>query len=243
MELGELLISSKNDLPFPGAQINIHQPTINEISLIGEENFFAACQFINFDKNQLDEQDKIGLENKSNFDIIMSIMSGKEEMKYKESVSMLLSLLFPTSTIKITHDEIVIFNSEISTRINNLNFEEFKNIINLMFDLKSSNIAGGDYNPADSRAAKIAEKLSKRRSKLEGNKEQGKVAVFSRYISILAVGENKDKNSLYEYTVYQLQDEFKRFQMKEAYDIYLKARMAGASDLDEVENWMNDIHS
>lgn len=243
MDICELLAGSKNDLPFPGAQINIHQPTINEISLIGEENFFAACQFLNFDKNQLNDQDKIGLENKSNFDIIMSIMSGKEEMKYKESVIMLLSLLFPTSTIKITHDEIVLFTSEISTRINNLNFEEFKTIINIMFDLKNSGIAGNGYNPADSRAAKIAEKLSKRKEKQKGNQEQGKVAVFSRYISILAVGESKDRNDLYNYTVYQLQDEFKRFQMKEAYDIYLKARIAGASELEEVENWMSDIHS
>jgi hypothetical protein len=59
----------------------------------------------------------------------------------------------------------------------------------------------------------------------------------------LAVGERKDMNKLLQYTVYQLFDEFRRFKMKEEYDIYVQAKMAGAKDLDEIENWMSDIHS
>ena len=27
------------------------------------------------------------------------------------------------------------------------------------------------------------------------------------------------------------------------YDIYVQAKMAGAKDLEEVDNWMKDIHS
>jgi hypothetical protein len=50
-------------------------------------------------------------------------------------------------------------------------------------------------------------------------------------------------NELLQYTVYQLFDEFRRFKMKEEYDIYVQAKMAGAKDLDEIENWMSDIHS
>ena len=38
-------------------------------------------------------------------------------------------------------------------------------------------------------------------------------------------------------------DEFKRFRLKEDFDLYVKAKMAGAQDLQEVENWMGDIHS
>ena len=32
----ELLLLSSNDIPFLEAQVNIHQPTLSEISLIGE---------------------------------------------------------------------------------------------------------------------------------------------------------------------------------------------------------------
>ena len=45
------------------------------------------------------------------------------------------------------------------------------------------------------------------------------------------------------YTVYQLTDEFNRFKRKIEFDAYLQARMAGATDIEEVKNWMDDIHS
>jgi len=57
------------------------------------------------------------------------------------------------------------------------------------------------------------------------------------------VGLNKDKNELSNYTVYQLMDEFERFQRYQSFDIYIKAKMAGAQDLEEVDNWMGDLHS
>ena len=44
------------------------------------------------------------------------------------------------------------------------------------------------------------------------------------------------------YTVFQLKDEFKRYQMKQSFDMHVQAKMAGAKDLDEVDNWMDDIH-
>ena len=44
--LNDLLLLSKNDIPFIGAQINIHQPTIKEIALIGEDNFFSGCEML-----------------------------------------------------------------------------------------------------------------------------------------------------------------------------------------------------
>ena len=75
----------------------------------------------------------------------------------------------------------------------------------------------------------------------KGNQES-KVAIFSRYISILSVGLRKDKNQLMNYTVFQLKDEFLRFQKEQAFDAYMKARLAGAENLEEVDNWMEDIH-
>ena len=50
-------------------------------------------------------------------------------------------------------------------------------------------------------------------------------------------------NELMQYTVYQLMDEFERFKMKQDFDVYVQAKMAGAKDLEEVKNWMEDIHS
>ena len=238
----ELLLLSKNDIPFLEAQVNIHQPTISEISFIGEENFFSGCQFLNFSKRMISVEDKTDLENKSDFEIFMSIMCSPEKIEYKNHALMVLTLLFPTYQIKITPNELILLNDKGMARINNLNFDAFKDILVSMFGLDELGTGGG-YNPIGKRAEKIAEKLQKAKNRKEQDKGKQKVAILSRYISILTVGEAKDMNDFLQYTVFQLKDEFKRYQMKQSFDMYVQAKMAGAKDLDEVDNWMDDIHT
>ena len=91
-------------------------------------------------------------------------------------------------------------------------------------------------------AKKIAEKFERRRQMLSEKKgaqqQSNKVAILSRYVSILAVGQKKDINQLLNYTVYQLFTVFKTFEKKYAYDIYLKAQLTVASGMKEVKHWM-----
>ena len=242
----DLLLMSKNDIPFTQARVNIHQPTINEISLISEESFHIGCQFLNFSIDNLPYEDKINLTNKTNFEVFMSVMNNKEKAKYKVDALLVLTLLFPEYNIKITTDKILLEREDgMRSSIDKLNFEEFKDILVEMFCLNDKNNQNGTYNPANDYAAKIAEKFKKRQEKLAKGKgmDLKKISIFSRYVSILAVGEQKDMNELMEYTVYQLKDEFMRFQKKQEFDYYIKARMAGAKDIEEVDNWMDDIHS
>ena len=69
-----------------------------------------------------------------------------------------------------------------------------------------------DYNPGNARAKALADKFKKYHEKLAEIKKTGKegqnITILSRYISILAVGEQKDINSLLDYSVFQLFDEF-----------------------------------
>jgi len=44
------------------------------------------------------------------------------------------------------------------------------------------------------------------------------------------------------YTVYQLMDEFNRFQLKLQYDSWEKLRIAGATGMDDPEDWLKNIH-
>lgn len=240
----ELLFLSGNDIPFIEAQITIHQPTIKEIAYIGEEAFFTGCELINFSKNILSEQDKVNLENKTNFDILIAILRERNAVmqRNRNCVEMVLALIFPWYTIDIKQDAIVLAKEEENHSINNENFEAFKIIFNQMFAFSRDNTR--DYNPSGEIAKRIAEKLQKRHQKLaELNEGKKKIDILSRYISILAVGEQKDINSLFNLSVYQLFDEFERFKLKMNYDIYFQAKMAGAKDLKEVEDWMKDIHS
>ena len=240
----DLLLLSGNDIPFMEAQITIHQPTIKEIAYIGEEIFFTGCELINFSKNILPEEDKVNLENKTNFDILIAILKERNAVmqKNRNCVEMVLALIFPYYTIEISNDSIILEKDEESHSINNDNFESFKLIFNQMFSFSREETR--DYNPSGDLAKKIAEKLQKRHQKLaELKQEKKKIDILSRYVSILAVGEHKDLNSLLNLSVYQLFDEFERFKLKMSYDIYFQAKMAGAKDLKEVEDWMKDIHS
>lgn len=85
--LNDLLLLSGTDIPFQQAQISIHQPTIKEISFIGEEAFFIGCELLNFSKDVLATEDKTNLEDKTNFEVFMSIMKDKSLTAQKGKIS------------------------------------------------------------------------------------------------------------------------------------------------------------
>lgn len=251
MKYSYLLFLSGNDIPFPAAGITIHAPTIKEIGLIGEDNFFMGCNLINFEKDQfLSEQDKDELGNVTNFDILMSILNNTFDQTLqngKESILMLLALLFPDRKIEFINNKIQLKSEDeqICNYIDNNNFELFKNILTQMFCLKSDK--SEVYNPSGSLAKKIADKLKRdqqKRAQITSAANKGKqISILDTYVSILAIGEQKDMNQLLNYTVYQLYNEFERFQLKEKFEMYARAALAGAKMDKEPVNWMIDMHS
>lgn len=240
----DLMYLSGIDIPFQEAQILIHQPKIREISYIGEQAFYTGIEFLRFTKNNLSEEDKIRLENLADFNILMSIMKDKNAIVQQNKVcmEMVLSLLFPDYQIFLT-DKILLKKDEEEHEINEKNFEFFRNIINKMFCLKTMGLFD-DYNPEGETAKKIAEKFKKARQKKaeQNNNESKQIDILSRYVSILTVGEKKDMNSLMNYTIYQLFDEFQRYELKASYDLYFEARMAGAQNLKEPKDWTKSLY-
>lgn len=240
----DLIFLSGGDIPFAEAQLVIHQPTIYEISYVGEQAFYTGIEFLRFSKNSLAEEDKVRLEGLTDFNILMSIMKEKSAIVQQNRVciEMVLSLLFPTYQISL-EQTIKLSKDGEEHEINDKNFEIFREIINQMFCLKAMGLTG-EYNPAGKASQEIAEKFRKRRQKLNEEKKGkgGKIEILGRYISILAVGEQKDLNSLMKYTVYQLFDEFQRFELKASYDLYFEAKLAGAQNLKEPKDWMTSLY-
>ena len=216
--LNDLILLSGNDIPIEEIHLLLHQPTIKEIGLIGEDIFFQGCEFLSLNKNKMTSEDRNRLENISNFEIIMSIMREKNNpiaQKNKTSATMVLSLLFPTYQIQIDTNnmQIIFYQDDLSFVLDKNNYDSFINILNEVLCLGGGTDSG--YNPSGKLARQIADKLGDRQAKLAAQKGGNqKIAILSRYVSILAVGENKDMNSLLNYTVYQLFDEFQRYQLK-----------------------------
>lgn len=177
----------------------------------------------------------------------MSIINNKTDATVKTnvlSIELVLSLIFPEYQLK-KMPNMLLLNREVDGKkeqgiINNDNFESFKEIIKEMFCL---NTLGGkaDYNPANKLAEQIANKFRDRHKKLQKKTAgQKNINILSRYISILVLANQHTYSELMQYTVYQLFDQFKRFQKKYSYDTWFQAKLAGAENLEDVDSWLSD---
>ena len=251
--INKLLLLSGNDIPFEEAKIIIHQPIIKQIAYIGEDAFYSGCQYLNFSKNNLSDEDKNRLDYLSDFEVLMTIMKDKNIAikKRKICVQLVLLLLFPDYTVNFLPMSIMLSKKTDAGLEQHLidknNFESFRNIVSEMFCLKQTQSNQKKYNPGGIHSQAIVNKFKERERKLAKLKNQGKqnnkISILYQYISILAVGQQKDINTLLQYSVYQLFDEFHRFRKKQEFDYYVEAKMAGAKDLDEIENWMSNDNS
>ena len=242
--MDELLLLSGNDLPFPESRLTIHQPRLKEIAYITEQHFWPGCELLKFDKEILSDEDKIDLSNRSNFNIIMMMMQERnlESQQARLNVMSILALLFPTNEILLGREAIQLRNHQTGevSEINDENFDAFKQILISMFCL--TNKENKEYNPSGELARKIANKIKRGREQKAKLAPEVKIAILSRYVSILAVGQQKDINELMNYTVYQLMDEFNRYELKLHYDSWERYRIAGATGMEDPDDWLKDIH-
>ena len=247
--LDTLLLQSGNDIPFMQAQVAIHQPILKQIGYIGQETFFTGCKFLNFSKEILGKnQNKSHLLDLTDFEVLMGIINDKENslaVKTKLCVESVLLLMFPDFDINFLPISIMISKDNQRHLIDKDNFNAFKIIVKDMFCLdetldKNTN----KYNPGGPQAKALVQKFKQRQRKLmelKNKNETGSIDILSRYISILSVGLKKDKNELLRYTIPQLFDEFNRFKLHEDFEMYVKFKIAGAKDLQDVKNWMGDL--
>ena len=248
----ELLLLAGQDLPFEQAQLIIHPPTIKQIAFIGEKTFYSGCQYLNFSKKNLQEKDKNRLDDLTDFEVLMTIMRDKNIAVQQGKISMQLVLLLMFPDYNISFLPMSILKKKKTDEgmerhtIDKENFESFRNIVSKMFCLDYTQSDSSKYNPGGPQAEALVKKFKqrqKRLAKLKSNGKQSDISILLQYVSILAVGLHKNINELMQYTVYQLFDEFRRFRLKEQNDLYLQLKIAGAKNLDDVKNWMSDIHS
>ena len=248
-EIDELLLMSGADVPYISAQLQIHQPTIRDISVVGEKRFFAGAGLLEFDKDTLAIEDNSVLEKASNFDIMMMMITNPnpETQVMKLNMIMVLAILFPDYNIDIEKDKIVLKKmpddeeGSAVKEINNSNYEELRDSLSQILCLDSGHNGKKKLNPQSKMAKRIADKLKKGRKKAEKTKGENTTSFLARQIAILAVGEQKDINQLMNYTLYQLFEEYQRYIAKIQYDMNIQMRMAGAKDVSAPQNWMDDL--
>lgn len=246
MKLDPLLLFSGNDIPFISCGVTIHHPTIKEIAYLGEDTFFTGYQMLLISKNILSQEDKVNLETLTNFDILIAILKERNAVmqKNRNCIQMVLMLLFPEYEIILKKDVIILKKeNEEEHFLNSNNFEEFQNILRQMFSFGDTSGVPQDFNPDGLMAARIAEKLKKRHQTLAEKNSNDNFDIIGRYISVLSIGLSIDIKTFMDYTIYQLFDQIKRYELKIGYDLYIQGQLAGVKDAKEPEDWMKSIHS
>lgn len=238
-----LALMCGTDIPVPECQIFIHQPTIKEIALVGESDFFSGIQCLCLNKSMFvkDERD---LANITNFQIFMTIMMDKESKKQKNAVNMVLKLCFPEYKILITPNSLI-FNKEGQSQImiDEKNFDSLQSILRKIFCMKDGPMDQQAFNPGNAKAQEIAKKLMRGRDRIAAERGGSNSSVFSQYISILTVGlSSMSMQDLTKLTMFQLYDLIDRYNLYVKWDLDIRARLAGAKPKEESDNWMKNIH-
>ena len=231
------------DFPIPECQLIVHQPTIKEISFLGEEQFFVGIQTVCLYKSMfVNSEDKDVLDNVTNFQIFMTIVNNKETRDKKIVVEDLFQLLFPKYKLMFTPQSII-FQDESGVHIvDNNNFEYLQNAIRKIVCAQTGPMDQQAFNPADAKAKEIADKLMRGRQRVAAQNAQNRGSIFSQYLSSLSIGAGFDLLALINLTMYQLYDLVERYSLYMNWDLDIRIRLAGGSPDSPAEDWMKNIH-
>ena len=242
--MNKLLLLSGQDVPFVEAQVNIHQPKLSEVALIGEKDYLIGTQFLLFDKEKyLTEQDKIDLSEQSNFQVFMSIMKSKLQSPYKTNALMVLQILFPEYNIKMGENGIELERGEITSYITEQNFEQYQDLVKVICSL-GKNKDKAEYKPIDAFAKKIAEKINKgkqKRNKQNGTEGDEDISIIYKMAVTLSVGLGIGMSEVMDYSIYRANVLYNTFQAKKQFDNLFRIKLAGGGEKDELINWENEI--
>ena len=247
--IDSLTLISGVDIPIPEIGLSVHQPLVKEIALIGEMPFYEAAQtFIIKTADVVDRlknltpEDKDALSTLSNFEVFLKLMETNDMLRVK--IEMFMALLFPEYSATIEERFIMLISPKGTVMVDEGNFDMLQDVISTILCLNAKGDKDG-FNPVSDKAKEIAEKLRKGRERVaslkgEGSKESG--GILSKYLSGLGVGTNSlnIKDTL-ELTLYQLFDQLERYSLYVANDIAIRAKMAGAEGVEDVD-WLKNIH-
>ena len=230
------------DIPVPECQLNIHQPSISEISFVGEKDFFAGAQCLCLYKTMFVE-DKNLLSDVNNFQIFMMIMQEKEAKEKKEAVKKVLTILFPTMQTIFTPNSLLFKPEEGETIIIDANnFEILQEALRKVFCMSSGPMDQQAFNPKGDKAKEIAQKLMRGRERIAAEKNSSNSSIFSQYMSVLSIGVGYSLKSLTELTMFQLYDLVERYYLWVSWDLDVRIRIGGGKPDDKPDNWMKNIH-
>ena len=129
-----LALATGIDIPIPELQTIVHQPTVLEISMIGETDFFTGIQLLCLNKTMYVEDERL-LAETNNFQIFITLIGQKELADKKLAIDQVLTLLFPKAKVIFTPRSIILNYGETTVTIDESNFEILQGLLRNIFCL------------------------------------------------------------------------------------------------------------
>ena len=237
----DLQLMTGIDIPVEGIGITIRQPTVKDISMLGETKYFIALQLFTMTKEEL----HIESPEVTNWFILNETLKQKID-GVRDTKTLILNFmqLFFKSKINFGPRSLILMTNEGITNIEPEDFDNIQYVIGRVGGKSLLVPAEKAYKPLNKRAAQIAEKMKKSQKKLaEVKAREGKApehtgeGFVARYMKTVAIGTSNSLEQINAMTLYQLNTLMQSYLSWEAYDIEVKSRLAGAKGDKDLVHW------
>lgn len=253
------------DVPIPEMQVSFHQPTLKEIALVGEDNFFRAVQtFKACDPTKFREIMINGLEGEElavqeqtlrmNYQTPWSIFNFQLEndSSIEMSFKMFLVLAFPTMTnVSFIRNPNIIqltFNENEKVRVVILqenNFKFLHEVILFLFDTETEDDKKSGLNPIGEQAERIAEKIriaqEKRNPSGKDANNPENTSIIGTMASILSSSDGISLKEVLDLTFPQLIIQMNRTTLLRSYSTQITLGAFGGLDVDDIVEWQKNL--
>ena len=228
-------------IPIPECQLILKQPTIEEISYLGEEDFFIGVQTLCISKTMVIE-DKNVLDKVSNFQVFMTVMNDKSTIDKRQKVESVLQLMGLGQAAFTPRSLILTDDNNNSHMVDDNNFDALQGAIKLITCASNGPMDQQAFNPGNDRAKEIADKLMRGRARVAAQNGNSTGSAFSRYLSILSIALHMMPKQLQQLTMFQLYDLIERYSLYINWDLDIRTRLAGGKPDSHPDDWMKNIH-
>lgn len=242
----DLKLSLLSGEPMCSSLLVVEPLTIREIKDIGFSKYNKLISLIAANKKDITNDDP-KFDGISLFEFVIN--SGNEELigSYLEAIAFFLKRSISDLDVNefglIFEGRDFSFDIEKCTKIvNKDNFEDFVQIIKYQNCLSSPSEKYDKPTPANEKSRRILEKINKGKEIVSKIKSKTKSDIdFADIVSAVSTKSNTyNKQNIWDLTIYQLYDEYKRLEAISGYDFGIMAMLQGAK-IDDMKHWSSKI--
>ena len=240
--IDELQLTTGIDIPVEGLGLTLRQPKVRDIAILGEQKYFMALSIFGMTTKSLG----IKSPEATNWAILQETLDQKVDgIKNMRTFMTNFLQLFFNDKVVFGPRSIMVQGAGGIQNIEPEDFDVFQVLIGTLGGASLLSPAEEKFKPKNKKAAEIAEKMKKARARLakvkaaqNGTADQKDKGFLARYIRVVAVATANSIEQVCNMTLLQLNTIVQTYLAKEAYDLEVKSRLAGAKSDKDLVHWM-----